>query len=212
MFSYQVKTPLWLKLLFPGGLIWDISTDDKPTVYLPFDDGPHPTITPFVMEQLEQYGAKGTFFCVGDNVRKHPETYKCLLENGHAVANHTFNHLNGWKTDNAVYGQNISLATDCIHSHLFRPPYGKIKRSQVRDLIHADDKWKIIMWSVLSADFDKNITPVQCRDNVMKHIRPGSIVLFHDSEKAWERMSYALPEVLKFCSGQGWAMKAIPAN
>lgn len=186
--------------------------DKAPTVYLTFDDGPHPTATPYVLHQLEQYQAKGSFFCVGNNVDKFPETYNQVLNAGHTTANHTYNHMNGWKTDTDTYLQNIDRARLCIHSNLFRPPYGRIRKTQVRRLHESGPDFKIIMWSVLSADFDRDITPEKCLDNVLRHIRPGSIILFHDSEKAWDRMQYALPRTLAFCRDKGWQMKAIPSS
>jgi len=209
MAGYWVKTPQWLKRIAPKNLVWEIPTGNEPSVYITFDDGPHPTATPFVLEQLEKYKAAATFFCVGDNVRKYPAVYEQVLQCGHITANHTFNHLNGWKTDDAVYLKNIEQAKEYISSSLFRPPYGKISLSQVRKLRKNDTAWKIIMWDILSMDFDKSVTPQQCLDNVLTHITPGSIVVFHDSDKAWERMSYALPHVLEYCQKQGWKMKAI---
>src|SRR5580704_6305199 len=204
MIKYWVKMPFWLKMLFPKGLVWDIPDTDEPTIYITFDDGPHPTATPYALEQLERYNAKATFFCVGNNVTKYPVVYDEILKSSHTTANHTYNHMNGWKTDNNTYLQNIKKAEEHINSKLFRPPYGIIRSSQVRMLKQNDPNWKIIMWNILSGDFDREITPQQCLDNVLKYIKPGSIVLFHDSEKAWNRMSYALPKVLEHCQKQGW--------
>jgi peptidoglycan-N-acetylglucosamine deacetylase len=209
MVKYRVKMPFWLKMMFPKGLEWSMPATTQPTVYITFDDGPHPTATPFALQQLEKHDAKATFFCVGDNVTKHPSVYKELLSHGHKTANHTFNHLNGWKTDNDTYLQNIEKARQYIDSELFRPPYGIIRSAQVKQMKQKYPDMKIIMWDILSGDFDRDITPQKCLDNVLKYIQPGSIVLFHDSEKAWERMSYALPLVLEHCSKQGWKMKAI---
>ena len=209
MVTYFAKTPRWLKKVFPKGLTWDLPPEKEPTVYITLDDGPHPTATPFVLEQLEQYGAKATFFCVGNNVTKFPEVYEQVLSKGHTTANHTFNHMNGWKTKNEVYLANIDKAGEHINSNLFRPPYGKIRYSQARQLRQAKRGLKIIMWNVLSGDFDRAISPEKCLDNVLTNIKPGAIVLFHDSEKAWDRMSYALPRVLEHCKQQGWKMKAI---
>jgi len=211
MVSYWVKTPRWLKKLFPPEMIWDIPYESDPAVYLTFDDGPHPTATPFVLEQLEKYDAGATFFCVGNNVARYPDVYTRLQKSGHTTGNHTYNHINGWKTTNSHYLKNIEQAGKHIHSRLFRPPYGRIRLSQFRKLKRKDPRWKIYMWDVLSADFDRDITPQQCLDNVLSNIRPGSIVLFHDSEKAWERMNFALPHVLEYCRKQNWKMKALPA-
>lgn len=209
MVTYFTKTPRWLKKLFPKGLVWDMPADGEPTVYITFDDGPHPNATPFALQQLNKYHAKATFFCVGDNVTKYPAIYEQVVQQGHAIANHTFNHMNGWKTENDIYLQNINKAQKHINSNLFRPPYGLIKRSQARQLKRKYPEWKIVMWSVLSGDFDRDLSPEKCLENVLRHINPGSIVLFHDSEKAWDRMSYALPHVLAYCQEKGWKMKEL---
>jgi peptidoglycan/xylan/chitin deacetylase (PgdA/CDA1 family) len=203
--------------MFPPKLVWDMPANAhgnqsaaEPTVYITFDDGPHPTATPFALEQLERYNAKATFFCVGNNVDKCPDIYRQLLQKGHATGNHTFDHVNGWKTDDSVYLQNIEKAGKLIHSNAFRPPYGRIRRSQVKQMKRLNPNWNIYMWTVLSGDFDKNISPEKCLDNVLKNIKPGSIILFHDSQKAWDRMSYALPHVLEYCQKQNWKMKTLP--
>ncbi len=182
----------------------------KPSVYLTFDDGPHPEITPFVLHQLEQYDAKASFFCIGKNVDAHPDIYRTILEQGHTAGNHTFNHLNGWKTDTTTYIQNILEAAKHIESRIFRPPYGRIRPAQASMLANARPPWKIYMWDVLSGDFDTRISPEQCLQNVVMHTRPGSIVVFHDSEKARERMVYALPRFLAFCKEKKWQLSALP--
>jgi peptidoglycan/xylan/chitin deacetylase (PgdA/CDA1 family) len=187
----------------------DVAT---PTVYLTFDDGPHPTITPFILEQLALFHAKATFFCIGKNVTEHPGVFQRLLAEGHVVGNHTHNHLNGWKTDNHTYIKNIRLAAAHISSRLFRPPYGRIRMSQVRMLSRPARPWAIYMWDILSGDFDTELSPEDCLANVLKHITPGSIIVFHDSDKAWQRMSYALPQVLQFCKERNWAMSALPVS
>lgn len=212
MISYWVKAPAWLKMILPQGLIWNMPATPEPTVYLTFDDGPHPTITLFILDQLAAYDAKATFFCIGKNVVLYPEPYQRLIAAGHTVANHTQNHLNGWKTSPKDYIENIQQAAKHIPSYAFRPPYGRIRRSQVKQLQALSPDWRIYMWDVLSADFDTQITGPQCLDNVLKNIRPGSIVVFHDSDKAYERMSYALPHVLAYCKKQNWQMKALPQN
>ncbi len=210
MLKYRAKTPWWLKKAFPKSFIWEMPPSREPTVYITFDDGPHPTATPFVLGLMDQYDAKATFFCVGHNVYKYPDVYQQIITKGHSPANHTYNHMNGWMTPTDTYIDNIYQAATYIQSPLIRPPYGKLRPSQWRRLLHAPTDWKVIMWDVLSADFDHEITPQQCLDNVLQHIRPGSIVLFHDSEKSWQRMSYALPRVMEYCKNKGWKMKAIP--
>ncbi|MBL7718991.1 MAG: polysaccharide deacetylase family protein [Flavipsychrobacter sp.] len=210
MTSYWVKTPWWVKKFFSGEVIWSMPEGDQPTVYLTFDDGPHPTATPFILDQLKQYGAKATFFCIGKNVQEHPELYQRIAAEGHAAGNHTHNHMNGWKTTTRRYIRNILKGALHIQSKAFRPPYGRITLTQVRTLHRNNPDWKIYMWDVLSGDFDTAIDGAKCAENVLNNIEPGSIVVFHDSDKAWERMSYALPLVLEHCKKMNWAMKALP--
>ena len=210
MVSYWVKTPQWLKRLFPKEMIWDMPVRNEPVVYITFDDGPHPIATPFALEQLAENNATATFFCVGNNVATHPDLYRQILDKGHTTGNHTFNHVNGWRTDNAMYLKNIIRAKGYINSRLFRPPYGRIRLSQARKLHRSHTDWKIYMWDILSGDFDRSITPQQCLDNVLTHITPGSIVVFHDSDKAWDRMSFALPRVLEYCKQRNWKVSALP--
>lgn len=209
---YQVKTPWWLRHLIYSKLIWKMPPEAEPAVYLTFDDGPHSYATPFVLEQLDKYNAKASFFCIGKNVVAHPGIYRSIINAGHTVGNHTFNHLNGWHTKTDLYIANIKLASGYIDSLLFRPPYGRIKRSQANRLLTKGSKWKIYMWDVLSGDFDTSISPEQCLKNVLTNIEPGSIIVFHDSEKAWERMSYSLPQVLAYCKEKNWQLKALPEN
>ena len=171
-------------------------------IYLSFDDGPHPVATPFVLDQLAAYGAKASFFCIGKNVAAEPAIYQRILDEGHTIGNHTHQHLNGWKTPDADYLADAMKAAENIRSDLFRPPYGRIKRSQARQLQKRG--MRIIMWDVLSADFDTDLTPQASLSYVLYHTKPGSIVLFHDSEKAWERMSVALPAVLKHFTSEGY--------
>lgn len=179
------------------------------SLYLTFDDGPHPEITPFVLSELNKYNAKATFFCIGKNVEAHPAVFERILNEGHAVGNHTYNHLNGWKTSKQDYIANILKARQNIKSNLFRPPYGKIKPGQHKILLQMDEPFKIIMWSVLSGDFDTDITAEQCCKNVLKNAKSGSVIVFHDSEKANERMKYTLPVVLKTFTEQGFLFEKI---
>lgn len=178
-------------------------------LYLTFDDGPHPEITPFVLSELNKYEAKATFFCVGKQIRDNPDIFKSILQEGHAVGNHTFDHLNGWETKNEDYLANVLKARVYIKSNLFRPPYGKITALQHNTLTKYKDPFKIIMWSVLSGDFDTTITAEQCCKNVIENAGSGSIIVFHDSEKANERMKYTLPLVLKTFTEKGFLFEKI---
>ncbi|MBK6633548.1 MAG: polysaccharide deacetylase family protein [Chitinophagaceae bacterium] len=207
---YITKTPKWVKKLFVHS-IWDMPQAEK-AIYLTFDDGPHQQVTPFVLEELGKYNAKATFFCVGKNVVENPLLYNRILEEGHAVGNHTYDHLDGWKTENELYLANIEKAKKYIDSNLFRPPYGRITRNQHKELTGQHVPFKIVMWSVLSGDFDVRITPEQCCKNVLKNTKSGSVVVFHDSDKANERMRFALPVVLKYFSEKGYVFKKITGD
>lgn len=204
---YLVKTPWLLKKIYPQ-CIWDIKTVEK-VIYLTFDDGPHPEATQFVLEELKKYNAKATFFCIGKNVEDNFDLYKKIIEEGHAVGNHTYNHLNGWDTDDKIYLDNIFKARKIIDSNLFRPPYGKISRFQLQQLSGDKFKLKPVMWSVLSGDFDKEVKGEECYLTVTKNAKEGSIVVFHDSEKALERLQHALPLVLKYFTEKGFEFRCI---
>jgi peptidoglycan/xylan/chitin deacetylase (PgdA/CDA1 family) len=206
---YTPYIPAWFAKL-NSSMVWKIDTTAK-ELYLTFDDGPHETATPFVLDQLRQYNAKATFFCIGKNVKAHPAIYERILNEGHAVGNHTFNHLNGWKTNNKLYINDIAEAAKYIDAGLFRPPYGKISPF-VAKLLRTKLNYKIIMWHVLSGDFDERISPQKCFENVFLYSKQGSIIVFHDSTKAWERMSNTLPKVLKHFRNKGFIFKTIPRN
>lgn len=205
---YLVKTPWWVRLLYPN-LTWRIKEPGK-TLYLTFDDGPHETATPFVLDQLQQYHAKATFFCIGKNVAAHPAICNRILQEGHNMGNHTYHHVNGWKVTDEVYVHEVAEAAKLIESNLFRPPYGRIKRSQQRKLQIPNPKLQTIMWDVLSGDFDTNLSGEACLGYVLYHTRPGSIIVFHDSTKAWDRLQYALPKVLEHFTRQGYEFRALP--
>ncbi len=205
---YLVKMPRWIKKVYPKQ-IWDIPVE-KDELFLSFDDGPHPEHTAFVLDELKKFNAKATFFCIGKNVLSYPEIYRRIIEEGHAVGNHSFNHLNGWKTNDALYLENIEMAKQYIDSNLFRPPYGKITRFQVNQLLQKRYAYSVIMWTVLSGDFDVSVSPQQCLENVLLNTKRGSIVVFHDSEKAQERLRFALPEVLKYFTEKGFRFNKIP--
>lgn len=206
---YLIKTPFWLRAFYPK-CTWNIPSKEK-VIYLSFDDGPHPEATPFVLAELKKYNAKATFFCIGNNVLKHPNIYESILKAGHRVGNHTYDHLNGWKTTTNDYIENIKDAVNLIESNLFRPPYGRITKNQIR-LLHQQVNLpqEIIMWDVLSADFDLQLKGEDCARNVIKYTKPGSIIVFHDSQKAWDRMSVALPMVLDYFSQLGYRFESIP--
>ena len=193
---YFKKTPWWLKQIY-SKCLWQVITD-KNNIYLTFDDGPHPIATPFVLAVLKKYDAKATFFCIGKNVALYPDIYESIIAGGHKVANHTYDHLNGWKTGDNIYLENISRAAGLIESNLFRPPYGKITFRQINLLSQKTIGLKVIMWSVLSGDFDKTVSNQKCLSNVIVNAGKGSIVVFHDSEKALEKLQFTLPHVLDY--------------
>lgn len=170
-------------------------------IYLTFDDGPIPIVTPWVLETLALYNAKATFFCIGNNVLKHPEIYSEIIKQGHKTGNHTQNHLNGWKVLNKNYFQDIEECTKLVRSGLFRPPYGKIKPSQIKRLKH---NYKLVMWDVLSRDYDQSLSVENCHKSVIREAKPGSIVVFHDSIKAESRLRGSLPAVLEHFKKQGY--------
>jgi len=204
---YLVKSPLLLKWYYPS-LVWNKTRTDK-VIYLTFDDGPIPDVTDFVLKTLKTFNAKATFFCIGDNIIKHPAVFERVVGAGHQLANHTYNHLKGWKTDDQTYIENIQLCQQLTQSHLFRPPYGRIKKSQVKRIKTLYPKIQIIMWDVLSGDFDLELSPENCYKNVIKHTNNGSIIVFHDSIKAFERLQYTLPRALKYFQQQGFTFATL---
>ncbi len=199
-----VKPPSILKKIFPD-LIWEVKTTNK-EIFLTFDDGPHPKITPQVLKILDEFNVKATFFCVGENIDKHPDTYKQIVSNGHKTGNHSYNHLNGWKTSNAEYFSNIEKADNLIKSKLFRPPYGRISLSQIKLL---SKKYSIIMWTILTYDYDKKVSREQCLSNSIKNTKSGSIVVFHDSLKSENNLLYALPLFLKYFLDKGYSFSLL---
>jgi len=207
---FLVKTPWWLKKLFPGCL-WDM-TDKEKKLYITFDDGPHPAITPFVMEQLKKYNAKATFFCIGDNVDKYPETYRLYEQQGHITGNHTQHHINGWKSSDEIYLNDIAAASVSVKSNLFRPPYGRMKKSQVKKILQREPKMKIVMWNILAGDWVPDLKPEKCYQRIKKKITTGDIIVLHESDKSWERMSYVLPRLLEDFSRLGFSFHAITEN
>ena len=240
MRTYPVKTPGIVQSIF-GKYRWRFQMDKKTAsrqdreIYLTFDDGPIPEITPWVLQNLSQYRAKATFFCIGENIKKHPEIFQKIISENHSIGNHTYNHLNGWKTNREEYLNNVDEAELSLRSsigswklgvgnlqssaktqtaknkqlttNLFRPPYGKIKPNQANKILKKG--YDIIMWDVLSGDFDLSISKEKCLKNVLKNTRRGSIVVFHDSEKAYKNLEYVLPKVLAYFTEKGYIFKAI---
>ena len=202
---YLSKSPGILRSLTRKNLTWDFPGRTK-EIFLTFDDGPIPEITPQVLEILNLYQAKATFFCVGDNVQKHAGVYQQVTEAGHVIGNHTFHHLSGWKTPLDEYLADIEMCNQLVKSPFFRPPYGRIRSSYIAPV---KAKYQIIMWSVLSGDFDRESSPEKVLNNVLQHTTDGSIVVFHDSLKAADRLFYALPRFLEHFSGQGFRFSTI---
>ena len=201
---YFVKTPWYLKSVYPS-LVWDMPKSRA--LYLTFDDGPVPGVTDLVLDILAQYHAKATFFCIGDNIQKHPDLFARIISEGHAVGNHTFHHVNGWRTEVPAYIHEVRLCADLVQTGLFRPPYGRIGHAQIVEL---KKEYNIIMWDVLSGDFDLHLYADDCVRNVNTHATDGSIVVFHDSEKAANRVLPALPKVLAHFAALGYAFHALP--
>ena len=181
-------------------------------IYLTFDDGPDPVVTPFVLDALRDAGAKATFFCIGKNVEAHPGTYRRILAEGHAVGNHTHSHLDGWKTRSGPYLADVGKASARIRSRLFRPPYGRIRPSQIQKLQDREPGMRVVMWTLLSGDFDRRVTKEQCLRNVLNDMGPGNIITFHDSKKAEERLRHTLPIVLKRMNDKGWEGRTIDSG
>jgi peptidoglycan/xylan/chitin deacetylase (PgdA/CDA1 family) len=215
MSFYWIKTNPLIKRIF-SNYVWDIhNTENK--IYLTFDDGPTPEITEWVLRELKNHHAKATFFCIGNNIKKHPEIFEKVIHEGHSFGNHTFNHLNGWKTSTNDYLENTKLCESSItnlqskicnlQSKIFRPPYGKIKVAQAKKLRQLG--YKIIMWDVLSGDFDTSISKEKCLENVIENATPGSIIVFHDSVKAFPNLEYTLPEALKYWSAKGFVFEKL---
>lgn len=212
-----IKTPRFIKKMFPN-YVWDIATTHK-VIYLTFDDGPTPEITNWTLNLLKQYQAKATFFCIGNNIEKHPEIFQNILKHGHAIGNHTQNHVKGWKTDTDLYIKETTQTQSIINaeiakannykgaeSNLFRPPFGKIKNKQGKALIALG--YKIIMWDILAFDW-KDTSPETCYNNAISKTTQGSIIVFHDSVKAAKNMQYVLPKVLEYFSKKGYSFKAL---
>jgi peptidoglycan/xylan/chitin deacetylase (PgdA/CDA1 family) len=211
---YWIKTNSLIKRIF-SNYIWDIPNVDN-KIYLTFDDGPTPKITEWVLDILKEHQIKATFFCIGKNIQKHSAIFNKIIDNGHAIGNHTFNHLNGWNTLNEEYLKDIGACRseirlqyvpENLQSNLFRPPYGKIKTTQSKKLRQLG--YKIIMWDVLSADFDQCISPEKCLENVLQHTQSGSVIVFHDSVKAFKNLKHTLPKSIEILKQRGFEFDVI---
>lgn len=200
-----IHPPKFIKRLFPS-FIWDFP-QEKDSIFLTFDDGPCPDVTPWVLDQLDKYKAKATFFCIGKNVELYPGIYNEILKRGHRVGNHTYSHVRkGWSLDNDTYVRDVDMARQLISSNLFRPPYARIKRTQAYMLSF---RFKIIMWTILSRDYSRSLSGRKCAMNVIPHLYPGCIVVFHDSLKSSKNLKYALPLVLQAAKNRNLKCKSI---
>jgi len=204
MSMYFAKTPSIFQNYFPN-FIWKIPTEEK-VVYLTFDDGPTPAVTPWVLEQLAKYQAKATFFAIGEQILKAPSLFQQVIDEGHSVGNHSYSHPNGWAMDPISYFHNIRHCARLVNSSLFRPPYGKLMPKQAQFL---QRHYRIVMWDVLSGDFDQKITKEKCLANVINNTEAGSIVVFHDSLKAKDKLEYVLPKVLAHFAAQGYTFEQL---
>lgn len=196
---YLVKTPQFVQKLFPN-FVWKIPTTEK-QLYLTFDDGPTSDLTPWILEQLEAYNAKATFFCVGEQIEQHPDNFKLITEAGHSIGNHTYSHPNGWGAENIGYFHNVRRCAELVKSDLFRPPYGRLMPKQVQFL---ERHYQIIMWDVMAGDFDDKLSKEDCLKNVLKNAKKGSIVVLHDNEKSKEQIQYVLPRILEHYANKGF--------
>lgn len=204
-FKPQVHLPSYITRLFPKA-VWQMPEEDAKVVYLTFDDGPVPGVTTWLLDLLDKYNIKATFFCVGENVFRYPNIYTRILKGGHVVGNHTYNHIQGLKSTNRSYLKNIEQADRLIGSNLFRPPHGWLKRSQYR---YLSERYKIIMWDVISCDYNQNISKEEVLNNVLEYTQPGSIITFHDSIKAEDHLKWALPRAIEELISQGYEFRKI---
>ncbi len=202
---YSVKPPAIFRLFSDQYLVCEMPATEK-LIYLTFDDGPVPEVTPEVLDILEKRNAKATFFCVGENVKRHPEVFARVTAAGHSIGNHTYNHLNGWITSPGAYSINVERCTELFQTQLFRPPYGRFTPGQYFLL---RKKYRFILWSLLSGDFHRNTSPDQCLQNVLKNATSGSIVVFHDSIKAKEKVLFALPRAMDELLAEGYSFRSL---
>ncbi|MCS6929131.1 MAG: polysaccharide deacetylase family protein [Saprospiraceae bacterium] len=202
---YLVKTPYLVQALWPH-FLWRVPTRE-PVLYLTFDDGPIPAVTPWVLDVLKKFCAKATFFCVGENVMRYPDIYRRIVAEGHRTGNHTYNHLDGWKTNTLDYLQNVHRCAQLVHSNLFRPPYGRLSPCQ---RAYLERYYMIVLWDVLSGDFDRNTDASQCLANILENAEKGSIIVLHDNIKTADKLRVVLPEVLRHFTQQGLRFEGLP--
>ena len=199
-----IKTPTLIQFFFPS-LLWSKKRDKK-ILYLTFDDGPYNMLSPFILDELKKYKAKATFFYLGSKAEKYPQLIKRCKDENHKIGNHTYSHPNGWKTKNNRYYQDIEKANKLLNSNLFRPPYGRIKPSQIN---HLKKYYKIIMWDILSWDFDKKTSPEECYNNIINNTKSGSIIVLHENEKSAKTVKEVLPKILSYFSSQGFKFEKL---
>ena len=199
-----IKTPTLIQFFFPS-LLWSKKRDKK-ILYLTFDDGPYNMLSPFILDELKKYKAKATFFYLGSKAEKYPQLIKRCKDENHKIGNHTYSHPNGWKTKNSRYYQDIEKANKLLNSNLLRPPYGRIKPSQIN---HLKKYYKIIMWDILSWDFDKKTSPEECYNNIIKNTKSGSIIVLHENEKSAKTVKEVLPKILSYFSSQGFKFEKL---
>lgn len=200
--------PDWFSSFFPS-LLWKKKTDQK-IIYLTFDDGPIPEITEWILDILKENNAQATFFCVGDNVRKHSTIFDRVIKEGHQVGNHTFNHLNGWQETTEKYMENVALCQTMMKenaTHFFRPPYGKLSKKKIKAL--EQENYQIVMWHVLTYDFDKTLQPEICLQKAIQNTKQGSIVVFHDNTKAVQNLKYVLPKYISYFKEKGYQFEKL---
>ena len=201
----MVSLPTFLRWIYPSA-IWNLPSERK-VLYLTFDDGPIPVVTEKILELLEEYDAKATFFCIGKNIEQHPELFKLVKSKGHHIGSHTYSHINGWESNSTDYLTDYQKGRELASSNLFRPPYGRILLNPLQTIQKQD---KVIMWDILSKDYDASLTPETVLNNVLRNIKPGAIIVFHDSEKAKKNVLAVLPKLLQYLKQQGYTMEAIP--
>ena len=203
--SLKIRVPSIVRVLFPG-TTWRIKTKEK-KVFLTFDDGPIPEVTPWILDCLKRHNAVATFFCIGDNVRKYPEVFEQLRNSGMGIGNHTFSHCRAWKNSKEAYFADIDKCEEYFNSHFFRPPHGELYPWWIR-LLKKRFK-RIVMWDILSLDYEQKLSPAEVVENVITRIRPGAIIVFHDSLKAWDRLQEALPQVLEYLKEKSYSTEKL---